>query len=700
MNAKRTNVVHENNDQCEPAIMNRNNISIILSALIIAAYAVGVRAESSYSRAVMLLNPVAYWTLDETNTPPPAYMATNSGTLGAMGNGFYNNTYYPNGTNAGYYQKTFFIGPVAGATSDGDAAAQFSGGTNGDDDSGYVIIPDANHVLDTGIVPFTAEVWVLPQGGDPNDPSGTNYASTEWAGIIKKGGGGWNYNDSGDDLGNTYGWSISLAGIYALGATAGWYEAPPAAAQLQSTACWVVDFYNGTNGAVPTLEFDVPLIETTPQWFHLVLEYDGANANFYTNGVLAATTVPGLPQSTNEVFAPGASGGFPTSPTGLYQFSTANGAGYAPDTVNPMVLGNLKLGDSYIDEGYPILFDIGFNCQVFDGIMDEVAVYTNALAATNVIKHYQDATAAIKTQYTNDVLSANPLIYLRFDEPAYAEPGFNTFPQATNYGTMGAAANGRYQPGVTPATVGPLLDGAGTIALAPRLNGLDAAIDVGNGALAGTALDPQGAQPFSVVVWFKGNPADCFGRPQTIIGRGDSGWDITLDASGAVHWNPGNGPDIYAPANYDDGAWHQAIGVSDGSTAYLYVDGTLAASSGGVGSLPGTPYDLLIGGAPDYTTSDLTSSHQRYFAGSVTQVAFFNSALTAGQAELLYPLSVNANLIIENVGGGAVILWTSPTAVLQSAPIVTGPYTDIPDATSPYIPATMTAQQYFRLRTP
>jgi hypothetical protein len=329
--------------------------------------------------------------------------------------------------------------------------------------------------------------------------------------------------------------------------------------------------------------------------------------------------------------------------------------------------------------------------------MDEVAVYTNALSATTVLQHYQDATAVNKTLYTNDVLTANPLVYLRLDEPAYVEPGFNTFPQATNYGSMGAAANGLYQPGVTPATLGPLLGGAGSAALAPRFNGLDAAIDVGNGALSGTALDPQGAQPFSVVVWFKGNPADCYARPQTIIGRGDSGWDLTLDSSGAVHWNPGNGPDINTPANYDDGAWHQAIGVSDGATAYLYLDGALSASSGGVGSLTGTTNDLLIGGAPDYTTSDLDQNHQRYFAGAETQAAFFDTALTSAQIGVLYPLSANPNLIIETFGTGAVILWTSPTAILQSAPMVTGPYSDVSGATSPYAILPAGAQEFFRL---
>jgi len=161
--------------------MNKRNFSFLLSALVIASSSLGGRADDSYARAVLSLNPVAYWVLGETNLPPAAYIATNSGTLGARGNAFYNNVYYPNSTNADYSLKTFFTGPVAGVTSDGDAAAQFNGGTNNNDESGYVLIPDVDHSLDTGIVPFTAEAWVKPEGGDPNDLSGASYASSKKA---------------------------------------------------------------------------------------------------------------------------------------------------------------------------------------------------------------------------------------------------------------------------------------------------------------------------------------------------------------------------------------------------------------------------------------------------------------------------------------------------------------------------------------
>lgn len=627
--------------------MNNNAISTLMAALMVVISAVRAHANNDYSNAVMSLNPVAYWPLNETAAPPPAYLATNSGTLGARADGYYNNAYYANGT--GFNLFTLFTGPVAGATSDGDAAAQFNGGSSANDNSGYVLIPDENHDLEIN-GPFSAEAWVMPEGGDPNDPAGASYASTEWTGIVKKGGGGAYYTESGNANGNTYGWTVALAGIYSLGAPVGWYGGTPYTGplQLKTNACWVVDFYNGGAGNNPSLEFDVPLIEPTPKWFHLVLTYDGTNASFFVNGALAATTVAGLPQSTNEVFAPGQA---PiTSPSGAYQFATVNGVGYAPDTINPICLGNINESYSIISQGYPAANATGFNCQNFNGAMDEVALYSNVLSPATVLKHYNDATAVNTTLYTNDVLSANPPIYLRFDEPAYVEPpsDFSTFPVATNYGSMSAAADGLYQPGVIPASPGVPAEGFGTQNYAVQMNGLDAAVDVGNGALFGTALDPQGSQPFSVAYWFKANPADCYGRFQTILGRGNSGWRFSLDGSGDIHWNPGANPEINTSQNYNDGAWHQVVGVSDGTTAYLYVDGQLTVTGGGVGSLSGASPDLLIGGAPDYTTSDVNGSQQRYFAGTVSQVAFFDSALTAQQILALYSAADVAPTISQN----------------------------------------------------
>jgi len=600
-----------------------------LLCVIMSGLAAGT-ALAQYSNAVQALNPIGYWPLNETQSPG-VFIATNSGTLGAIANGYFNDPLFVGG--AGYIHNNLYNGPQPGVTSDGDTAAGFNGGAFSDDNDGFLLIPQINKDLNVGKA-FTSEIWVMPGGGDPNDPSGASYASTEWAALIKQGGGGLFFTENGDSSGNVYGYTIAMAGIYSLGAPVGWYGGTPYTGplQLQTNATWVVDFYGGNNGATPTLEFDVPFQEATPQWFHLVLTYDGTNANFYTNGVLAATTVPGSPQSTNKVWATNQP---PiTTPTGAYAFTTMNGVKFAADTVNPLCIGDIQENNSFSGQGYPAANAIGFNCQIFNGSVDEAAVYTNALSAATVAQHYADATAVNTQLYTNDVLSAKPIVYLRFDEPAsnFVEPADGSRPVAVNHGSMAAAANGLYEPGSTPGSAGPAVGGFGSPSYAVQMNGLGV-IDAGASALSGTGLDPVGAASFSASLWFRGNPADNMNRFQGLAGRGDHAWRFSLDGSGHARWNPGNNPELHNSLNLNDGLWHQLVGTTDGSNATLYVDGLLAATGTNVGLLSGTPFDLIIGGAPDYLTA---SSSRRIFDGLVTQVAFFGTTLTSNQVQTLY----------------------------------------------------------------
>jgi len=45
-----------------------------------------------------------------------------------------------------------------------------------------------------------------------------------------------------------------------------------------------------------------------------------------------------------------------------------------------------------------------------------------------------------------------------------------------------------------------------------------------------------------------------------------------------------------------------------------------------------------------------------------------------------------------------VLTWSDATFLLQSAPLVTGVYTDVPGATSPYTNAISGAAEFFRLQ--
>ena len=61
---------------------------------------------------------------------------------------------------------------------------------------------------------------------------------------------------------------------------------------------------------------------------------------------------------------------------------------------------------------------------------------------------------------------------------------------------------------------------------------------------------------------------------------------------------------------------------------------------------------------------------------------------------------VKAPLNIEKIGANVVLSWTNSLLKLQAAPLVTGVYTNIPGATSPYTNAITSAPKFFLLTYP
>src|ERR1041385_3463343 len=99
-------------------------------------------ARADYQSTVLSQNPVAYWRLNETTPPPvPPILAANAGSVGAGGNGTYNN-----GVIRGV------SGAIAG---DANPAARFpqSAGNR-------VRVPYASQWNQTG--PFSVEFWAKP----------------------------------------------------------------------------------------------------------------------------------------------------------------------------------------------------------------------------------------------------------------------------------------------------------------------------------------------------------------------------------------------------------------------------------------------------------------------------------------------------------------------------------------------------------
>jgi hypothetical protein len=144
---------------------------------------------------------------------------------------------------------------------------------------------------------------------------------------------------------------------------------------------------------------------------------------------------------------------------------------------------------------------------------------------------------------------------------------------------------------------------------------------------------------------------------RTTLGHSDSSYRLDL-ADGQPHFAD-SGPDIVSSLVINDGQWHQLVGVFDGTNQFLYVDGALAA-----GPYPSTPsgadyYDVIIGGAPDYS--------DRYFEGNIAEVAILPVALTAVEVKTVYDTIESAPIVTispasPSVYAGTSILLTAGTS--------------------------------------
>ncbi len=406
-----------------------------------------------------------------------------------------------------------------------------------------------------------------------------------------------------------------------------------------------MNYYTG-NGSSQNEEQETNLLYTTGHWYHYAVTYDGTNSTLYVNG------------------------------KDIYNANSGN----APDTWSPLTIGAGK-------------WDYGAVGAIrwFSGSLDEPAIYTNVLSVLQITNHYLAGTSS-GSNYFLTVLNDHPLLYYRMDCPGYTNPPSAQYPVALNYGS--SPVNGSYPPGIVPGGLsGPPLTALGTNSVAAPINGVISCVDAGNDPV----FNPTGTQPFTAMAWFRTYPAD--GRMQTIISHGgNTSWGIHLaGVSGILIWNSGAGP-ITSTNILNDGNWHFAAGVYDGSNDYLYVDGTLNNSGRATQAVTGNASDdILLGGDPDYT---LVGNNERYFSGAVAQAAFFTNALSAGQVQTLYREATGALpavLTSTNSGTGQLELnWNYGT--LQTSTNVTGPYRDLTNTSSPLAVPMTNEQQFYRVK--
>ena len=323
-------------------------------------------------------------------------------------------------------------------------------------------------------------------------------------------------------------------------------------------------------------------------WHHLVGVYDGASVRLYVNGQLAAGPQPA--------------------------------SGFSPNASVPLRLGATTIPN-----------------RAFDGWVDEVAFYTNALGADTIAGHYS-AAVTDPAGYSALVLSAQPVGYWQLDEPVYNVPVPGTFPVAVNLGSLAPAANATYAPGAVPGVAGAPSAGFGLDNLACAFAGAGF-IDV-----LGSEVNFTG--PLTLTAWIKASPAA--GVTQAILSRGGASYRLTFDGTGHARFASGSVSlaEVVSPASLDDGQWHFLAGVYDATHSQaLFVDGTrVAVSTKTTVSAAPSSSDLWIGGNPDIGVF-------QYFNGAIDEVAVFTNALTAAQIGQLFRSSTNTLPLVPPVLG-------------------------------------------------
>jgi hypothetical protein len=299
-------------------------------------------------------------------------------------------------------------------------------------------------------------------------------------------------------------------------------------------------------------------------WHFVVATYDGTTWRTYVDSVAGATNSP----STNT--------------TG----------------------GNLKIGTRQ---------DL---TQYFSGTIDDVRIYNRALSANDVANLY---TAGRTTRNTSPTtLLTNGLVgYWTFDGHT-VNWGSNTVADVSGNGNTGTLIN-------MSTSTSPTI---GKIGQALQFNGTNQYISLSDAQM------PSGASRRTMCAWFKTSLTGAI--YQTVFSYGTTGVggetsEITIFANndfhggninsfGASQWGDG----VASNVNNADGKWHQGCATFDGSTWYVYVDGSFRASKA-------MATNTVLNTA--YIGRDNAGS---YFRGSIDDVRIYNRALSATEIQELY----------------------------------------------------------------
>ncbi len=285
------------------------------------------------------------------------------------------------------------------------------------------------------------------------------------------------------------------------------------------------------------------------QWVHLVGSHSGTTQTFYMNGCPVGTR------------------------TAAY---------------DPAIGGNLRISPA--------------GGVSFDGNIDNVAMFNQALSDQTVADHYNSF-----SKYAGTVLADTPANYWRLGEQkgttAYDATGNNT---------------GSYSGGAAIRQFDAVLHK--DIDTAVAFDGGDDYLET-----TVTAAQPRG---FSVEAWFKtDNDTGHRGLVNKYLSGSSNGFQtfISNGELNAWYYTATGSTSIYATGDANlfvaDGRWHHHVATFDTGGVSLYLDGQLVKTAGWSGTA----------GNSSETNPLIIGRYDHYFDGLIDEVALYNDVLTADQ---------------------------------------------------------------------
>ncbi|MDP2668789.1 MAG: LamG domain-containing protein [bacterium] len=303
------------------------------------------------------------------------------------------------------------------------------------------------------------------------------------------------------------------------------------------------------------------------------------------------------------------------------------------DSTNPVTIGSCSDDGGCTSDSQ----------RFFDGLIDDVRIYNRALSADEIKRLYKiGGTVHVNTQINNDSLSKGLVGWWSFDGKDMA--GVKAYDRS-GQGNDGTLTNG-------PASA------KGRIGQALNFDGADDSISTNISSI----YDINGTSPITVSTWVKLTATAATVDFLNIVTVSEtaspsSTYDkqLALNSTGkfVFHvWDGASKDAISDQAN--DMNWHHLVGIFDGSSSYLYVDGNKQT----ITAIPSSTFNftnprILIGGK---------TGLNQYFSGSIDDVRVYNRALSGDEIKRLYKigatLKVNTSINNDSLSKGLVGYWS------------------------------------------